>query len=150
MTDHPSVAGAPRRHDDSTRPPADHAPATSSSSTRPPPPRHTTEPPTQRASARLGPPDRLVMTGQVDSAAARAFTATKDQLAGVRTVDLTHATFLTEAAAALLLRCLQHVHHRHPDVRLILIGASPPLLDHLDLLGVTPLLDVRPASHGQA
>lgn len=86
-------------------------------------------------------PHLLVMTGQVDADAVEDFTRAHE-LAHVRVVDLSAATYLHLEAVALLLRCAQQVTRAHPGRRVRLRGLSPRVWQVLQVRGVGVLLDL--------
>jgi len=91
---------------------------------------------------RLTGAEHLVCSGDIDVDVVRGFTASDEQLARVRVVDLSAVTAFDRAALTLVVRCLQLARCGVED-RLRLEGAPPRVRADLGLLGVLELVELH-------
>ncbi|WP_298988589.1 STAS domain-containing protein [uncultured Pseudokineococcus sp.] len=95
----------------------------------------------------------LVLKGDVDLAAVETFDrSTSDDLAWVRSIDVSGVSFVDTQGLGLLLRVAAPRGRDAPTERPALLGASPQVQQLLEMLGVDALFEMRalPGGDGAA
>jgi len=90
----------------------------------------------------------LVLQGDVDLSVVEAFDRRRDDLAWVRTIDVSRVTFVDTQGLGLMLRVAAPREREAPSARPVLLGASPQVQQLLQMLGVETLFELRRAPVG--
>lgn len=93
----------------------------------------------------------LVLEGDVDLSAVESFDRGRgDDLAWVRSIDVSAVSFVDTQGLGLLLRVAAPRGRDAPAERPALLGASPQVQQLLEMLGVDALFELQPAPDGGA